>query len=56
LIRAGESAEALDLIERFEKRFPVTRRGLHFPSDAQREFMKTRKTQLLNDQPMKIPA
>jgi hypothetical protein len=56
LIRAGESAEALELIERFEKRFPVTRRGPHFPSDAQREVMKTRKTQLLNDQPMKIPA
>ena len=56
LIRAGENAEALELIERFEKRFPVTKRGPHFPSDAQREAMKTKKTQLLNDQPMKIPA
>ncbi len=56
LVRTGESAEALELIERFEKRFPVTRRGPHFPSDAQREVMKTWKTQLLNDRPMKIPA
>ena len=56
LVRAGESAEALELIERFEKRFPVTKRGPHFPSDAQREVMKTRKTHLLKDHPMKIPA
>ena len=56
LVRAGESAEALELIERFEKRFPATRRGPHFPSDEQRDVMKARKTHLINSQPLKIPA
>lgn len=33
LLRAGEEAEALETIERFEGRFPSTKRGPHFPSD-----------------------
>jgi hypothetical protein len=56
LVRAGEGAEALELIERFENRFPPTKRGPHFPSDEQREVMKTRKTHLIKSQPLKIPA
>jgi hypothetical protein len=56
LIRTGEAAEALELIERFERRFPMTKRGPHFPSDQQREIMKTRKTHLIKNQPVKIPA
>lgn len=56
LVRAGEGAEALELIERFENRFPATKRGPHFPSDEQREVMKTRKTHLIKSLPLKIPA
>lgn len=56
LVRAGEGAEALELIERFENRFPTTRRGPHFPTEDQREVMRTRKTHLIKSQPMKIPA
>lgn len=56
LAQAGEIAEALELIERFERRFPATKRGSHFPSDRQREIMATRKTQLIKSQPLKIPA
>jgi ATP-dependent protease HslVU (ClpYQ) peptidase subunit len=56
LVKAGEAAEALELIERFERRFPVTKRGPHFPSDQQREIMATRKTHLIKNQPLKIPA
>jgi hypothetical protein len=56
LVRAGEGAEALELIERFESRFPATRRGPHFPSDDQREVMRTRKTHLIKNLPMKVPA
>jgi len=56
LIRTGEAAEALELVERFEARFPTNRRGPHFPSDEQREMMRTKKTQLLKGLPLKIPA
>ncbi len=56
LVRAGQGAEALELIERFENRFPATRRGPHFPSDEQRNVMKTRKTHMIKRLPMKIPA
>ncbi|ULA64952.1 MAG: hypothetical protein LZF86_190246 [Nitrospira sp.] len=56
LIRAREAAEALELIERFEMRFPTNRRGPHFPSDEQREMMRTKKTQLLKGLPLKISA
>ncbi|MFY4727724.1 hypothetical protein, partial [Nitrospira sp. BLG_2] len=47
LLLAGEEAEALEIIERFEARFPSTKRGPHFPSDEQREIMKMKKVQLL---------
>lgn len=43
LLRAGEEAEALEMIERFESRFPSTKRGAHFPSEKQRETMKAKK-------------
>lgn len=56
LIRVGEAAEALELVERFEARFPTNRRGPHFPSDEQREMMRTKKTQLLKGLPLKMPA
>lgn len=56
LVRSGESGVALEMIERFESRFPTTRRGPHFPSEDQREIMKTRKTHLIKSQPIKIPA
>ena len=56
LIRSGEAAEALELVERFEARFPTNKRGPHFPSDEQREMMRTKKTQLLKGLPLKMPA
>ncbi len=56
LLQAGEEAEALEAIERFEKRFPTTRRGSHFPSDEQRETMKTKKAQLLKNLPLPLSA
>jgi hypothetical protein len=56
LVRSGEGSEALEIIERFESRFPATKRGPHFPSEEQREVMKTRKTHLIKCQPMKVPA
>lgn len=56
LIRAGEAAEALELVERFESRFPTNKRGPHFPSEEQREMMRTKKMQLLKGLPLKIPA
>jgi hypothetical protein len=56
LVRSGESEKALELIERFENRFPANKRGPHFPSDEQREMIKTRKTHLIKSQPLKMPA
>lgn len=56
LVRSGESAKALDVIERFENRFPPNKRGPHFPTEEQREVLKTRKTHLLKNQPLKMPA
>lgn len=56
LFRAGEEAEALETIERFEGRFPPTKRGPHFPSDEQRETMKTKKSQLLKGLPLQRSA
>jgi hypothetical protein len=56
LAQTGEVAEALELIERFERRFPATKRGSHFPTERQREIMATRKTHLIKNQPLKIPA
>jgi hypothetical protein len=56
LVRTGESDKALELIDRFEARFPSNKRGPHFPSDEQREVMKTRKTHLIKSQPLKMPA
>lgn len=56
LIRSGEAAEALELVERFETRFPTNKRGPHFPSEEQREMMRTKKTQLLKGLPLKMPA
>lgn len=56
LLRTGEEAEALETIERFESRFPTTKRGRHFPSDEQRAHMRTKKAQLLKGLPLQIPA
>jgi hypothetical protein len=56
LIRAGEEAEALEVIERFDNRFPATKRGPHFPSNEQREVMKTPKAHLMKNLPLKVPA
>ncbi len=56
LLWAGEEAEALETIERFEGRFPSTKRGPHFPSDEQRETMKTEKATLLKNLPLQMSA
>jgi hypothetical protein len=56
LLRVGEQAEALEMIERFESRFPSTKRGAHFPSEKQRETMKTKKAQLVKGLPLKMSA
>ncbi len=56
LVRSGETDKALEYIERFENRFPANKRGPHFPSDEQREMMKTRKTHLIKSQPLALPA
>jgi len=56
LLRAGEEAEALETIERFASRFPSTKRGRHFPSDEQRETMKTKKAKLLKNLPLLMSA
>ncbi|MBI3355194.1 MAG: hypothetical protein HY038_00185 [Nitrospirae bacterium] len=56
LIRAGEDAEALEAIERFDNRFPTTKRGAHFPSNEQREVMKTKKAHLMKNLPLNVPA
>ena len=56
LLQAGEEAEALETIERFEARFPSTKRGPHFPSHEQREIMKTTKAQLLEELPLPLSA
>lgn len=56
LVRSGASDSALELIDRFETRFPANKRGPHFPSNEQRDVMKTRKTHLLKSRPLKMPA
>jgi hypothetical protein len=56
LLQAGEEAEALETIERFEGRFPSTKRGPHFPSDEQREIMRTKKALLLTGLPLPLSA
>lgn len=56
LLHAGEEAEALETIERFESRFPTTKRGPHFPSHEQREMMRTIKEFLLSDQSLPMSA
>jgi hypothetical protein len=56
LLRAGEEAEALEVIERFERRFPSMKRGPHFLSEKQREVMKTKKAQLMKNLPLKMTA
>ncbi len=56
LLDAGEEAEALETIERFENRFPPTKRGRHFPSHEQRKMMKVTKAQLLDDLPLPLSA
>lgn len=56
LVRSGEQEEALELIERFETRFPTRKRGPHFPTREQRNIMKTRKTLLQENRPENVPA
>jgi xanthosine utilization system XapX-like protein len=56
LLRAEEEAEALELIELFESRFPPTKRGPHFPSDLQRDIMKSKKVHLTKGLSLKMPA
>ena len=46
LIRSGEAAEALELVERFEARFPTNKRGPHFPSEEQRKMIDRKSTRL----------
>ena len=56
LVRAGEEAEALEVIEQFERRFPRSKRGVHFPLESQRDFMKANKSQLMKNLPLKMSA
>lgn len=56
LVRSGDSAGVLEIIERFDARFPAKKRGPHFPTEEQRNVMKMRKTHLLNNQQLKVPA
>ncbi len=56
LVRSGEKEEALELIERFETRFPTRKRGPHFPTREQQNIMKTRKMFLLENRQEKVPA
>jgi len=49
LVRSGDNADAFELIERFEARFPLKKRGPHFPTEKQRNAMKIRKTYLLSN-------
>jgi len=51
LVRSGATTDAREVIERFERRFPVKKRGPHFPTVEQRTAMKIRKTYLLENQP-----
>jgi hypothetical protein len=56
LVRSGDIDEVLALIDRFETRFPPNKRGPHFPTTEQRNVMKARKSQLLDNQLEKVPA
>ena len=56
LVRAGEEADALEVIEQFEQRFPLSKRGPHFPSEPQRDLMKTKKANLMKNVPLQMPA
>ncbi|MCP9453057.1 MAG: hypothetical protein NNA23_10285 [Nitrospira sp.] len=50
LTRSKESNHVLEVIERFELRFPESRQGLYFPTREQRHLMKMRKALLLKNQ------
>jgi len=56
LLQAGEEAEALEIIEQFERRFPRSKRGSHFPLEPQRDFMTSKKSQLMKSLPLKMAA
>lgn len=56
MARAGDGAQALEIIDRFELRFPVTKRGPHYPTKEQRSIMKTRKALLLDTRQVKVAA
>jgi len=56
LVRSGETEEAIEVIERFEARFPTRKRGRHFPTREQRNIMKTRKALLLEKQQEHVSA
>lgn len=56
LLQAGEEAEALEIIEQFERRFPRSKRGSHFPLEPQRDFMTRKKSQLMKNLPLKMSA
>ncbi|HMS84898.1 MAG TPA: hypothetical protein PKD12_14715 [Nitrospira sp.] len=56
LIQAGEEAEALEIIELFERRFPQSKRGVHFPLEPQRDLMKAKKSLLMKNFPYRISA
>lgn len=56
LVGAGEEAEALEIIEQFERRFPRSKRGSHFPIEPQRDLMTRKKSQLMKNLPLKMSA
>ena len=56
LVRSGDHNEVLALIDRFETRFPLNKRGPHFPTAEQRNVMKMRKSHVLGNQLEKVPG
>jgi hypothetical protein len=55
LCQSGQHEKALEVMDRFDTRFPRTKCGPHFPTDRQREVMTTRKAHLLGKDRLHTP-
>ncbi|MGE3151884.1 MAG: hypothetical protein AB7G48_15860 [Nitrospiraceae bacterium] len=56
LIQTGRREEAWHAIERFETRFPVNKRGRHFPSSEQRDAVRLHKSRLVDSRALPLSA
>ncbi|MCP9455037.1 MAG: hypothetical protein NNA18_02860 [Nitrospira sp.] len=56
LMRSKEINHVLEVIERFESRFPESRQGLYFPTREQRHGMKRKKALLQKNKPSHVAA